>query len=295
MQSDAPMLEIPKWTEHELTPSYCIEGTEDLSDETFLKRHSKWEVDERRRKKWDVQQIREQRRIEKLKRRHCKDELQAQNDASALQSFYPTVESLQSICFVNDLPVQAFGEVIPKLQNHISSEHRHFVLPWLANTKQTIGDGESGGAATGSNNKLPTVVTLQTSNAVTTSSQAQHQQLNSSFVFLKKRRRQQSSSAQISLRQRSQVAKARAAAAKAEANKTAALNTVCNSNSMNSPLMDVISCEQLPTSTVNSSSTAAYPPPAPAQSALFAKLTQTSQQAAVVCPTQQLAQPRPVL
>ncbi|XP_065357213.1 uncharacterized protein msl-1 [Calliphora vicina] len=191
LQADNPKLEIPKWTEHELTPSYCIEGTEDLSDEIFLKRHAKLEVDEKRRKKWDVQQIREQRRIERLKRRHCKDEIQPTQDTPSLQTFYPTTENLQTICFVHDLPVQAFGEMIPRLTAAVNSgvkgeRRKGFQLPWLDKEHlQFLSD----------NNKPLTVSTVNSSETtISASLQIQQQMLNSSFTFLKKRRRQQSSS-----------------------------------------------------------------------------------------------------
>uniref|UniRef100_A0A0A1WKM6 Protein male-specific lethal-1 n=1 Tax=Zeugodacus cucurbitae TaxID=28588 RepID=A0A0A1WKM6_ZEUCU len=180
LQADAPMLEIPKWTEHELTVSYCIEGTENLSDEAFLKRHEKLELAEKRRKKWDVQQIREQRRIEKLKRRHCKDEIQIPPDQQPLLSFYPQPDAIQTICFTNDLPVQAFGELVPKL-----SALYDFDLPWLdaLNSVRTPGS-----AATGS---IVTLVQSQAGASVSTA-QGQQQLLNSTFVFVKKRKRQQS-------------------------------------------------------------------------------------------------------
>lgn len=180
LHADAPMLEIPKWTEHELTVSYCIEGTENLSDEAFLKRHEKLELAEKRRKKWDVQQIREQRRIEKLKRRHCKDEIQIPPDQQPLLSFYPQPDAIQTICFTNDLPVQAFGELVPKL-----SALNDFDLPWLdaLNSARTPGS-----AATGS---IVTLAHSQTGSNVS-SAQGQQQLLNSTFVFVKKRKRQQS-------------------------------------------------------------------------------------------------------
>lgn len=218
LQTDNPKLEIPKWTEHELTPSYCIEGTEDLSDETFLKRHAKLEVDEKRRKKWDVQQIREQRRIERLKRRHCKDEIQASQDSLSLQTFYPTTDNLQTIYFVNDLPVQAFGEMIPRLTSGLNTERKGFQLPWLDKDQlQYISD----------NNKHPTVCTINL-NESTTTHQMQQQMLNSSFIFLKKRRRQQSSSFgslyHIS-RQRNQASKLLNIHSSINANATAPVNT----------------------------------------------------------------------
>ncbi|XP_073820751.1 male-specific lethal 1 [Musca autumnalis] len=182
--TETEKLEIPKWTEHELTPSYCIEGTEDLSDDTFFKRHAKLEVDEKRRKKWDVQQIREQRRIERLKRRHCKDEIQNVQESASVQSFYPTTENLQTICYVHDLPVQAFGEMIPKMIG-TNGEPKEFLLPWLERTQNPN--------STDNNGKKPTVTTLSCTAETNTTAQIQNQLLNSSFVMLKKRKRQQSS------------------------------------------------------------------------------------------------------
>lgn len=51
-------LEIPNWRVKVYTSCYTMEGTENLDDEIFNKRHLKLENDERRRKRWDVQRIR---------------------------------------------------------------------------------------------------------------------------------------------------------------------------------------------------------------------------------------------
>lgn len=120
-------LEVPRWTVKECTGLYSIEGTEDLSEDTFMKRHARLEHDEKKRKKWDVQRIREQRTIERLKRRHCKkDELEnSQKDAEELGTFYPLAENIKFIQVTEDLPVQAFGEAIPLLS---ASD---FTLPWM--------------------------------------------------------------------------------------------------------------------------------------------------------------------
>lgn len=125
-QAENINLEIPKWTIKETTGLYCIEGTEDLGDEVFHKRHARLEHHEKKRKKWDVQRIREQRTIERLKRRHCKDETvdTQPNDADSAHSFYPPADNIKFIQITDDLPIQAFGEGIPAL-------HRSdFTLPW---------------------------------------------------------------------------------------------------------------------------------------------------------------------
>lgn len=51
-------LEVPNWRLKVYTSCYTMEGTENLDDEIFNKRHLKLENDERRRKRWDVQRIR---------------------------------------------------------------------------------------------------------------------------------------------------------------------------------------------------------------------------------------------
>lgn len=131
-------LEIPRWVEVDLpsTPSSEIENlpVEDVSDEAFLKRHQKYEVDERRRKKWDQQRIREQKNIERLRKRHLKEEYPEVASVSAkipkvMKSFFPDVETIKFIQISDDLPISAFGEQIPKMQP------KDFSLPWLSDSE----------------------------------------------------------------------------------------------------------------------------------------------------------------
>lgn len=132
---DDIQLEIPRWVECSLptTPTNEIENlpAEDVTDEAFLKRHLKYEVDERRRKKWDQQRIREQKNIERLRKRHLKEEYAEIASVSAkipkvMKSFFPDVETIKFIQISDDLPISAFGEQIPKLQP------KDFSLPWLS-------------------------------------------------------------------------------------------------------------------------------------------------------------------
>ncbi len=64
-------VEVPGWREKPVTPlsarSHCEEA---VDDETYLKRHGKPELEEKRRKRWDMQRIREQRQIERLRVRY---------------------------------------------------------------------------------------------------------------------------------------------------------------------------------------------------------------------------------
>lgn len=59
-------IEVPSWRIMSFEP--LRESIhENLEDETYNKRHVKLEIDERRRKKWDMQRLREQKNNEKLK------------------------------------------------------------------------------------------------------------------------------------------------------------------------------------------------------------------------------------
>lgn len=128
-------LEVPRWVEVDLptSPTHGIDNlpSEDVSDEAFLKRHLKYEVDERRRKKWDQQRIREQKTIERLRKRHLKEEYAELASTSAkipktMTSFFPDIDAIKFIQISDDLPISVFGEQIPKLQP------KDFSLPWLS-------------------------------------------------------------------------------------------------------------------------------------------------------------------
>ena len=62
--------EVPGWRILAVPPCYSMEGTENIEDETVLKRHNKPELDEKRRKRWDMQRLRQQRQVERLRARY---------------------------------------------------------------------------------------------------------------------------------------------------------------------------------------------------------------------------------
>lgn len=118
-------LEIPRWIERELTPLSSSETLEDISDEAFHRRHIRLELDEKKRKKWDIQRIREQRNVERLRRRLLKDEpAEAADGAEDVGTFYPPAENIKFVQITDDLPIQAFGEFIPVISAI------EFGLPW---------------------------------------------------------------------------------------------------------------------------------------------------------------------
>uniref|UniRef100_A0A182J9K4 PEHE domain-containing protein n=1 Tax=Anopheles atroparvus TaxID=41427 RepID=A0A182J9K4_ANOAO len=129
LSNEAAELEIPSWNviddSSQSADDHVPTSRENISDEAYMKRHTKLEIDERRRKKWDVQRIREQKNIERLKKRQLKEQPADQEAQKTITTFYPTVDTLKYIVITDDVPVQAFGELIPLLPAPGS-----FSLPW---------------------------------------------------------------------------------------------------------------------------------------------------------------------
>ncbi|XP_056152641.1 male-specific lethal 1 homolog [Lampris incognitus] len=118
---------IPSWRENCIEPlneEASSSIPEALDDGVYLKRHLKLELDEKRRKRWDIQRIREQRMFQRLQQRINKKKV-VQEVEPELSSFYPDTEDVESIVITPFLPVVAFGRPLPKLTQ------KNFELPWL--------------------------------------------------------------------------------------------------------------------------------------------------------------------
>uniref|UniRef100_A0A8C5HSQ2 PEHE domain-containing protein n=1 Tax=Gouania willdenowi TaxID=441366 RepID=A0A8C5HSQ2_GOUWI len=118
---------IPSWRENYMDPlpeDPSIDAMEPLDDGTFLKRHMKLELDEKRRKRWDIQRIREQRMFQRLQQRMNRKKV-VQEAEPDVASFYPETEDVEAIVITPFLPVVAFGRPLPKLAQ------QNFELPWL--------------------------------------------------------------------------------------------------------------------------------------------------------------------
>eukprot|EP00049_Salpingoeca_infusionum_P014717 m.278109 g.278109 ORF g.278109 m.278109 type:complete len:164 (+) comp15736_c1_seq5:1300-1791(+) len=121
---------------------FCI-GTKAVSDERYLRRHSPFELAERRRKRLDAKAhaqvlVTAQSGIGRTERSACSsrrestDSHHGSEPSLPFTSFFPQVEDVQdedgsfrslSVVVGPKLPVVAFGEPIAKLP------HRHFQLP----------------------------------------------------------------------------------------------------------------------------------------------------------------------
>ncbi|KAG5855084.1 hypothetical protein ANANG_G00045200 [Anguilla anguilla] len=118
---------IPSWRDNCMDPleeEAIADIPENLDDSVFLKRHAKLELDEKRRKRWDIQRIREQRMFQRLQQRMNKKKGIQESEPEVL-SFYPDTEDVESLMITPFLPVVAFGRPLPKLAQ------QNFELPWL--------------------------------------------------------------------------------------------------------------------------------------------------------------------
>ncbi|XP_035755143.1 male-specific lethal 1 homolog [Egretta garzetta] len=97
---------------------------QNLDDSVFSKRHAKLELDEKRRKRWDIQRIREQRILQRLQLRMYKRK-GIQESEPEVTSFFPEPDDVESLLITPYLPVVAFGRPLPKLTP------QNFELPWL--------------------------------------------------------------------------------------------------------------------------------------------------------------------
>ncbi|XP_056325184.1 male-specific lethal 1 homolog isoform X2 [Danio aesculapii] len=140
LQEDCPKKEedvaIPSWRENIMEPlkeEDAADLPESLDDSVFLKRHAKLELDEKRRKRWDIQRIREQRMLQRLQQRMEKKKPNVvQESEPEVSSFHPDLENVEAIMVTPFLPVVAFGRPLPNLTPHpLLSSVRNFELPWL--------------------------------------------------------------------------------------------------------------------------------------------------------------------
>ncbi|KAL5006228.1 hypothetical protein ScPMuIL_015034 [Solemya velum] len=121
-------VEVPGWRIKTTTRYFNMEGTENLDDDLFLKRHQKPELEERRRKRWDLQSMRERKQIEKLKE---KELYESPKHRATIESFHSSLEDVDYIEVCTKLPVMAFGTAIPHLKQI------DFQLPWEPHSKPT--------------------------------------------------------------------------------------------------------------------------------------------------------------
>ncbi|XP_027852648.2 male-specific lethal 1-like 1 isoform X3 [Aphis gossypii] len=104
-------LEIPSWRVKTYSSWYSMEGTENMSDDIFESRHYRLELHEQKRKRWDLQRIRELKRVEYLKEGRYKNHPQKsnENNKEELTTLLPSPSNIKAIEITDKLPVSAFG------------------------------------------------------------------------------------------------------------------------------------------------------------------------------------------
>ncbi|XP_022182021.1 male-specific lethal 1-like 1 [Myzus persicae] len=104
-------LEIPSWRVKTYSSWYSMEGTENMSDDIFESRHYRLEQCEQKRKRWDLQRMRELKRVEYLKEGRNKHHTQKSNDniKEELTTLLPSPSNIKAIEITDKLPVSAFG------------------------------------------------------------------------------------------------------------------------------------------------------------------------------------------
>ncbi|KAK3108461.1 hypothetical protein FSP39_008351 [Pinctada imbricata] len=122
-------VETPSWKPKKYPSLWVMEGTENVEDEVYVKRHQKLEIEEKRRKRWDLQRMREQKIYDKLRE---KEATCSKKEEETLESFYPRLEDITHIEVSDFVPVMAFGHPLPSL-NKVD-----FELPWEVTTKSTV-------------------------------------------------------------------------------------------------------------------------------------------------------------
>lgn len=119
----------------------CHENVECVDDEAFSKRHLKHELEEKRRKRWDLQHIRAMQAHQTLEKK-CRDREEARlkgkksgcKDMSAkcIGSFLPVPEDVMAVEVSDTVPVVAFGYPVPLFHN------REFEVPWFSLDKREL-------------------------------------------------------------------------------------------------------------------------------------------------------------
>ena len=142
---------VPPWRVIDQVPNMIIDeetAIEDTSDLAYDKRHSKPEQEEKRRKRWDLQQARQQRQHEMLVQRYIERQKKGNGQgksgdfASASKQSKQTLTTIDSLSKGSDgiyavdvteiVPVCAFGYPLPSLAP------RELDIPWFNIAKREV-------------------------------------------------------------------------------------------------------------------------------------------------------------
>ncbi|XP_033639212.1 male-specific lethal 1-like 1 isoform X2 [Asterias rubens] len=116
------VVQVPSWRLNPLNISTSTDNVEDIEDGTFERRHQKYEVAEQKRKRWDIQRVRELREHERLEQKMLRREYGNWDDI--LKTFYPEPSDACQLQVSDTVPLVAFGVQVPVAKDC------EFELPW---------------------------------------------------------------------------------------------------------------------------------------------------------------------
>jgi len=116
--------QVPCWrlAPSPVSPIHSMEGTECLENDELTARHARQEAIEKKRKRWDIQRIRELRKVAALKERQERGrrpawaavQMLSPSSSSPTRSFLPDpLTDLTHMVVADTLPVTAFGLEVP--------------------------------------------------------------------------------------------------------------------------------------------------------------------------------------
>ncbi|XP_029345717.1 male-specific lethal 1-like 1 [Acyrthosiphon pisum] len=121
-------LEIPRWRVKTYSSLYSMEGTENMSDNIFENRHYRLEKIEQKCKRWDLQRVRELKRVEYLKEGRNKQHSKKSNNKKQLTTLLPSPSKIKAIEITDKLLMSAFG-----INLYIKKKHE---IQWCNNGSQ---------------------------------------------------------------------------------------------------------------------------------------------------------------
>ncbi|XP_071961735.1 male-specific lethal 1-like 1 [Antedon mediterranea] len=122
---DSAYVIVPTWRVSHLNTSSDDSNSSEIEktdDHTVEMRHQKMEMDEKKRKKWDVQRIRQIREHERLEMKQLEREIAHREDV--IETFEPDIDDMLRIEVCDTIPVSAFGMLVPTISES------EFSLPW---------------------------------------------------------------------------------------------------------------------------------------------------------------------
>ncbi|XP_047136627.1 male-specific lethal 1 homolog isoform X1 [Hydra vulgaris] len=122
-------ISVPPWHVIEKKTLFFNNLDEDISDDAFTKRHAKPETDEIKRKRWDVQHMRQQRQHQLLTRKYNEKE---DKSPVIFESLFRNPENAMVLEVSNIIPVCVLGNHIPVMKKC------EMQLPWFSIAKREV-------------------------------------------------------------------------------------------------------------------------------------------------------------